>query len=108
LAAVEGDDAAGFLATVLEAVEAQRRDGGGVRMAADAEHPAFFAEPVAVKVEIEVVSLMAGVRTWTRAGTIAAATAPGLVTVHHRFRLRSSRLASIVVALLPGRCRLVT
>jgi hypothetical protein len=77
-------------------------------MAVDAEDPAFFAEPVAVEVKIEVVILMVTVRTWVRAGTIAAATAAGLVTVHHQFRLRSSRLSSIVAALLPGRRRLVT
>ena len=41
--AVEGDDAGGFLAAVLERVQAERGDGGGVGMAEDAEHAAFFA-----------------------------------------------------------------
>jgi hypothetical protein len=87
-------------------VESQRGDGGGVGMAVDAENPAFFAEPVAV--EVQIVILMVPVRTWMRVATIAAATAAGLVTVHHQLRLRSSRLTSIVAALLPGRRRLVT
>ena len=41
--AVEGDDAGGFLAAVLQRVQAERGDGGGVGMAEDAEHAAFFA-----------------------------------------------------------------
>ena len=41
---VEGDDAGGFLAAMLERVQAERGDGGGVGMAEDAEHPAFLAQ----------------------------------------------------------------
>ena len=47
--AVEGDDAGGFLAAVLEGVQAERGDRGGVGMAEDAEDAAFLAQPVAVK-----------------------------------------------------------
>ena len=46
--AVEGDDAGGFLAAVLQGVQAERGDGGGVGMAENAEHAAFLAQPVAV------------------------------------------------------------
>ena len=49
--AVEGDDAGGFLAAMLERVQAERGDGGGVGMAENAEHAAFFAQAVAVEVE---------------------------------------------------------
>ena len=53
--AVEGDDAGGFLAAVLQGVQAERGDGGGLRMAEDAEHAALFAEPVGIRIEhIEV------------------------------------------------------
>src|SRR5262249_10193891 len=48
---VEGDDAGGFLAAMLQGVQAERRDGGGVGMAEDTEHAAFFAQPVAVEIE---------------------------------------------------------
>ena len=41
--AVEGDDAGGFLAAMLERVQAERGDGGGVGMAEDAEDAAFLA-----------------------------------------------------------------
>ena len=41
--AVEDDDAGGFLAAMLERVQAERGDGGGVGMAEDAEHAAFLA-----------------------------------------------------------------
>ena len=46
-AAVEGDDAGGFLAAMLEGVQAERGDGGGIGVAEDAEHAAFLAERVA-------------------------------------------------------------
>jgi hypothetical protein len=41
--AVEADDAGGFLAAMLERVQAERGDGGGVGMAENAEHAAFLA-----------------------------------------------------------------
>ena len=50
--AVEGDDAGRLLAAMLERVEAERREGGGVVMAVDAEDAAFLAQRVAVEVEI--------------------------------------------------------
>ena len=52
--AVEGDDAGGFLAAVLERVQAERGDGGGVGMAENAEHAAFLAQPVGVGIELHV------------------------------------------------------
>src|SRR5262249_39985787 len=51
--AVVGDDAGRLLAAVLERVQAERRDGGGVGMAVDAEHAALLAPPVGVEVEVE-------------------------------------------------------
>ena len=50
--AVEGDDAGRFLAAMLQGVQAERRDGGGIRMAEDAEDAAFLAQRVAVAVEV--------------------------------------------------------
>ena len=49
--AVVGDDAGGFLAAVLQRVQAKRGDGGSVGMTEDAEHAAFFAQPVGIRVE---------------------------------------------------------
>ena len=49
--AVERDDAGGFLAAMLQRVQAERGDGRGIGVAEDAEHAAFF--PKAVLVEIE-------------------------------------------------------
>ena len=50
--AVEGDDAGRFLAAMLQRMQAERRDGGGVGMAENAEDAAFLAQPVGVEVEI--------------------------------------------------------
>ena len=50
--AVEGDDAGGFLAAMLQGVQSERGDGGGLGMAEDAEHPAFLAQGVAVQIGI--------------------------------------------------------
>ena len=49
--AVEGDDAGGLLAAMLERVQAERGDRGGVGMAENAEHAALLAQPVAVEIE---------------------------------------------------------
>ena len=49
--AVEGDDAGRFLAAMLQRVQAERRDGGGVGMAEDAEHAALLAQPVVVEID---------------------------------------------------------
>src|SRR5262245_7978182 len=49
--AVEGDDARGFLAAVLEGMHAERGDRGGVRMVEDAEDAALFAQTVPVEVQ---------------------------------------------------------
>ncbi len=50
--AVEADDARRFLAAMLECMEAESRQRGGVGMAEDAEHAAFLAQPVAVKLVV--------------------------------------------------------
>ena len=42
-AAVEGDDAGGFLAAMLQGVQSECGDGGGLGVAEDAEHAAFLA-----------------------------------------------------------------
>ncbi len=51
LPAVEADDARRFLAAMLQRVQAERGEGGGLRVAQDAEHAAFFVQRVAVQVE---------------------------------------------------------
>ena len=56
--AVEGDDAGGLLAAVLQGVQAERCDGGGVGMAEDAEHAALLAEPVGIRIEALDVSCL--------------------------------------------------
>ena len=48
--AVEGDDAGGLLAAMLQGVQPERGDGGGFGMAENAEHAAFLAQRVAVEV----------------------------------------------------------
>ena len=50
LAAVEADDARRFLAAMLQRVEAERRERRGVGVAQNAEHPALFAQGVAVEI----------------------------------------------------------
>ncbi len=52
--AVETDDAGGLLAAVLERVQAERGDGGGVGMAENAEHAAFLAQAVGVRIAFGV------------------------------------------------------
>src|ERR1051325_10428576 len=67
--AVESDDAGGFLAAVLQGMQAERGDGGGVGMAEYAEYTAFLAQRVAVQVvvvevrsgEVEVQMQLSGV-----------------------------------------------
>jgi hypothetical protein len=48
--AVEGDDAGRLLAAVLQGVQAERRDGGRVRMTEDTEYAALLAQPVAIEI----------------------------------------------------------
>jgi hypothetical protein len=47
--AVEGDDAGGFLSAVLQRVQAERGDCGGLGMAENAENAAFLAQTVAAR-----------------------------------------------------------
>ena len=52
--AVERHDAGGFLAAMLQGVKAECGQRGGVCMAIDAKHAAFFTQAVSVEVEIEL------------------------------------------------------
>ncbi len=52
--AVERDDTGGFLAAMLEGVQAERGDGGGVGMIEDAEHAAFLAQAVRIRIKFRV------------------------------------------------------
>ena len=52
--AVEGDDAGGFLAAMLERVQAERGDRRRVGMAEDAEDAAFLAQAVGIRIEVGV------------------------------------------------------
>ena len=52
LLAVEGDDAAGFLSAMLEGVQAERGDCGGVGVPKNTKDPAFLAESVVVVAQI--------------------------------------------------------
>src|SRR5262249_13189085 len=49
--AVERDDARRLLPAMLERVQAERGDGGRVRMSEYAEDAALFTQPVALKIE---------------------------------------------------------
>ena len=49
---VERDDAGGFLAAMLQGVQAERGDGGGFRVTEDAEHAAFLAQRIAIEIEV--------------------------------------------------------
>ena len=49
--AIVGDDAGGFLAAMLQRVQAERGDGGGIRMAENAEHAAFLAQAIGIRVK---------------------------------------------------------
>ena len=52
LLAVVGDDAAGFLAAMLERVQAERGDGGRIGVPKNTEDPAFLAESVVAVAQI--------------------------------------------------------
>jgi hypothetical protein len=49
--AVIGDDAGGFLAAVLERMQAERGDGGCVGVSENAEDAAFLAQAVGIRIE---------------------------------------------------------
>ena len=49
--AVERHDAGGFLPAMLERVQAERRDRGGVRMAENAEHAALLVQAVLFEID---------------------------------------------------------
>src|SRR5262249_17683838 len=51
--AIEGDDAGCFLAAMLQCVQAESGEGGSVLMPENAEDAAFFAQRIAVEIEIE-------------------------------------------------------
>ena len=54
---VEGNDARGLLAAMLEGVQSERRDGCGIGMTEDAEHPAFLAKRVRFQVAIPKIQI---------------------------------------------------
>ena len=91
------DDAGRLLAAMLKRVQAERRDGGRVRMAVDAEHAAFLAQPIAVVVLSRQMAVAIRVRGNLESG-ISAGEAAGLVRVHHR----SARLHRCPVPALPA------
>ena len=49
--AVEGDDARRLLSAMLQGVQAQRRDRGGVRMSENPENAALLSQPVVVEIQ---------------------------------------------------------
>ena len=54
-ATVKGDDARRLLAAMLQGVQAEGGDRGGVRMAEYAEDAAFLMQAVAIEIEITIV-----------------------------------------------------
>ena len=52
---VVGDDARRLLAAMLQGMEAEGRDGGRFRVPVDAEDAAFFAQGIAVEVEVHLL-----------------------------------------------------
>ncbi len=56
-ASVEGNDARGLLAAMLQRVQSECGDRGGIGVAEDAEHAAFLAQRVAFKVGISQVQI---------------------------------------------------
>ena len=58
--AVESDDAGGLLAAMLQGVQAERGDGGGVGVIENAEDAALLAQSVAVGVEAGVARRVRG------------------------------------------------
>ncbi|MGY4436636.1 hypothetical protein ACVWWO_009113 [Bradyrhizobium sp. F1.13.1] len=52
-ATVIGDNAGCFLTTVLKGVEAERRDGGGIGVAVDAEDAAFLAQRIPLQIVLK-------------------------------------------------------
>ena len=55
--AVEGDDAGCLLAAMLQGVQPQRGDGGGIGVTENPEDAALLAEPVAIEIEGEILRL---------------------------------------------------
>src|SRR6476646_11726814 len=53
--AVEGHDARGFLAAVLKSMQAKRGDRGRIRVAENAEHPAFLTQSVGIWIELRSI-----------------------------------------------------
>ena len=54
---VEGDDACGLLAAMLQGVQPERGDGGGLGVAEDAEHAALLAQRVAFQIEVQQIEI---------------------------------------------------
>src|SRR5580698_4369043 len=58
--AVESDNAGSFLAAMLQGMQPEHGNGGGVRMIKDSEDAALLAQPVAVGVEFVFVWRICG------------------------------------------------
>ena len=71
--AVEGDDAGGLLPAMLERMQPERDDRGGVRMAEYAEDAAFLAQPVVVEVELGAAPSASG---WTMPASLGRRASP--------------------------------
>ncbi len=67
--AVEGDDAGGLLAAVLQGVQSERGDGGGFGMTEDAEHAAFLAQRVAFQIGVQQIQID-GAEVWIVLGGV--------------------------------------
>ncbi len=67
---VQAGDAAALLTAVLQRMEAQRDDGGGVVRAENSEHPALFVQTVVRVVDVahraQACDPIAARRTWAR------------------------------------------
>src|SRR6202000_2960138 len=79
-AAVERDDAGGFLAAMLQGVQSEGGDGRGVGVAENAEHAAFLAQRVPFEVVLQLDR--GGAESWIELGV--------LIRVLHRVYRASS------------------
>jgi hypothetical protein len=84
LLAVRGHDAGGLLSPVLEGVQSQVGEVGGIGMPVNPEHPAFFMEPV--EHGLHQLSLCSGIAPALRGG---ARRGPPVPSLRHRHDLRA-------------------
>ena len=88
--AVIANDAGGLLAAMLERMKAERGDGCGIGMTVDAEDAAFFAQAVAIKVEVVITRAVPRLRGRGRPADVlileflVRAVEASLSAFHHR------------------------